>query len=349
MTGSKKTFLKAKPKGEMTLREMFTRPLIYGTDPGSLKWSPDSKTLAFLWNEEGEPYKDIYVSHFDHPEKLIKLTDCSSIKPLPIEDDERPEEDVDYSEVMQRGVTEFDWLVRDGKTEIVYLCRGNLFRVSVDGGESLRITKSSQGVGQVKITQESRLIGFLMNSNLWAYDTSNGSLSQLTYFSKSHVSVTDYRWSPDSNRAVVGISDTSMFETIKMPDYSPEKEVKINELRRNNAGKPREKVRLGIVSTEGGKTSFIRIPGVQSKEEKKIDTGDEIWIHGMTWTPDGSRLLVTYTGDGKLDWHLFAVEPGKESEPVELFTENVEPWADWAFPASSPDSKYAYYASYESG
>ncbi|HOP81324.1 MAG TPA: hypothetical protein PLZ21_12225, partial [Armatimonadota bacterium] len=113
MPGSKNTFLKSQPKNGLTLREMFTRPLIYGTDPGALKWSSDGKMLAFLWNAEGEPRKDLYLCTSDRPQPPVKLTDAASIAPLPVEDDERPEEDVKYSEVMQTGVSEFDWLTKD--------------------------------------------------------------------------------------------------------------------------------------------------------------------------------------------------------------------------------------------
>ena len=58
-------------------------------------------------------------------------------------------------------------------------------------------------------------------------------------------------------------------ETIRMPDYSPEKEVKINELRRNNAGKPRAKFRLGVVAAEGGKMARVWLPGLENKEENR--------------------------------------------------------------------------------
>lgn len=355
MPSSKNTFLKSKPKGGLTLREMYTRPLIYGTDPTSLKWSSDGGVLAFLWNDGGEHRRDIFIATAENPAP-VRITDSAAIGPLPVEDDERPADDVAYAEIMEPGVTEFDWLTRDERAdkEIVFLCRGNLFRIPITGGEPTRLTKSGQGMGSLQVSPDGRRIGFSMNSNVWSYDTATGSTAQLTFFGKDQVSVVNYVWSPDSKRIALRVEDHSIYETVKMPDYSPEKEVKINELRRNNAGKPRAKVRLGIVSADGGKMARIAIPDEPQKEEKKsdekqVDTGTAFWVHGMAWTPDGSRLLITYTGDGNHDWHLWAVEPGKESEPVELYTEILEPWADWSYPSPSPDSKYAYFLSYKSG
>ena len=353
MPGSKNTFLKSQPKNGLTLREMFTRPLIYGTDPGALKWSSDGKMLAFLWNAEGEPRKDLYLCTSDKPQPPVKLTDAASIAPLPVEDDERPEEDVKYSEVMQTGVSEFDWLTKDESPdkELVYICRGNLFKIKASGGDSVRLIKSSQSVNSLKVSPDGRFIGFKIGPNVWSYDTQTGATAQLTFFSKDHVCVDGYEWSPDSKWIGILVEDTSMYETIKMPDYSPEKEVKINELRRNNAGKPRAKFRLGVVAAEGGKMARVWLPGLENKEEKqgKIDTGTDIWIHGMSWTPDGSRLLVTYTSRELTDWHLISIDPNKEAETVELYSEVLEPWSDWSFPAVSPDSKWAYFLSYKSG
>jgi dipeptidyl-peptidase-4 len=352
MPSSKKTFLKSQPKDGLTLREIFTRPLIYGTDPSSPRWSSDGNVLAFLWNKDGEPRRDIFISAIDKPEP-VKLTDSASVEPLPVEDDERPEDDVAYAEVMYGGISEFDWLTKNDESEkeIVYICRGNLFRINISGGDPIRLTKCNLGINRLQVSPDGRRIGFMMNSNIWAYDTVTGSINQLTFFGKKDVSVRNFSWSPDSKWISIIVTDTSMYETIKMPDYSPEKEVKINELRRNNAGKPREKARFGIVSAEGGKFARITIPDLEktNEKDKDIDTGVEMWMSNFAWTPDSSKLLIIYTGDNITDYHLLSVEPGQESETVELYTEKLEPWTDWSAPIISPDSKYVYFCSYKSG
>ncbi len=348
MADSKKTFLKTLPKGGMTLREMFTRPLVYGTDAASLKWSSDGSAVAFLWNNEGGPLKDIYISASKHPEPR-RLTDVSALAPLPVEDDERPKDDVEYAEVMQTGVTDFDWLTKDGgdEQELVYICRGNLFRIKTSDPKPIRLTKCSMGMGGLQVSPDGKRIGFLMNSNVWSYDTTTGGIAQLTFFGKSQVSVLRYSWSPDSKWIAVEVQDSSMFETIRMPDYTPENEVKINELRRNNAGKARAKVRFGIIPAEGGKIARIKLAGLETSVG--TDTGTDVWTHGITWTQDSSRLLITYTSSGLTDWHLISVEPGKEADAVELYSETTEPWSDWSFPAPSPDSRFVYFLSYKTG
>lgn len=347
MQGSKKTFLKSQPKNGLTLREMFTRPLIYGTPPSSPKWSTDGKTLAFLWNEGGEPLCDVYISTSSDA-KPVRITDAAAISPLPVEDDERPKVETEYAEVMYSGVNDFDWLTKDENVPtserwIAFLCRGNIFKVSAAGGEPTRLTKTTQGVGNLKVSPDGRKIGFLSGGNIWAYDTEVGSMAQLTFFSKDQVTVNRYEWSPDSKHIGFEVEDRSMFERVKMPDYSPENEVKIIELRRNNVGKPLSKSRIGMVPAEGGKMARVMLPGYSTD---KNDTGDNLCIHSLMWTPDSSKMVFAFSARISKDWHIIAVEPGKEDTPDELYKETSEPWFDWSFPQISPDSKYVYFLTY---
>ena len=348
-----KSYLKSTPKSGLTLAEMYSFPQVYGAGPTALKWSPDNKTLAFLWNEAGELRRDIYVSRPGKP--AARLTDSAKVGPLPVEDDERPKEDVEYAELMYSGVSEFDW-APDGSW-IAYVCRGDLFRIAASGGEATRLTQMSQGVGGVQVSLDGRRIGFKMGANVWAYDVERGSLAQVTFFQKEEVAVQRYVWSPDSKWLAVYVEDRSMFEKVRMPDYSPEKEVKVKELRRGNVGKPLSKARVGFVPAEGGKMVRAALPEPgedEAKEKKKdgadeIDTGNSIRLHDASWTWDSSKLLVGAVGKDYKDYHLYAVSPEDAGAPVELYTEVQEPWFCRCAVPSSPDSKYVYFSSYKTG
>jgi dipeptidyl-peptidase-4 len=47
--------------GELTIERMYTDPRLTGITPRNVSWSPDGKTLAFLWNESGQRYYDIWL------------------------------------------------------------------------------------------------------------------------------------------------------------------------------------------------------------------------------------------------------------------------------------------------
>jgi dipeptidyl-peptidase-4 len=347
----KGTFLKHEPKCGITLAEAYSLPMIYGTPPASLKWASDNKTLAFLWNEEGGLRRDVYISRPGEP--LFRLTDSSRIAPLPVEDDERPKDDVAYAETMYGGVSEFDWSP-DG-TWIAFVCRGDLFRVPASGGEPVRLTQMSQGVGSLEVSLDGRLIGFKLGANVWVYDVGAGAIRQVTFFQKEEVAVQRYALSPDGRWLGVVVEDHSMFEKVKMPDYTPEKEVKITELRRDNVGKPISKVRVGIVPTTGGKMMRAPLPDPAAEGDDKsskpdeIDTGNTIRVHLFAWTWDSSRFVVGYVSKEFKDYRLAAIPAERPDKPVELYTEVQEPWFCWCAVPSSPDSSHVYFTSYKTG
>jgi dipeptidyl-peptidase-4 len=351
MSKIKGTFLRRQPKCGITLAEAYSLPMIYGTPPTSLKWSSDNETLAFLWNEEGGLRRDVYVSRPGEP--LFRLTDASRIGPLPVEDDERPKDDVEYAELMYSGVTEFDWSP-DG-TWIAFICRGDLFRVPASGGAPLRLTQTSQGVSGLEVSLDGQLIAFRLGANVWAYHVETGAIRQVTFFQKEEVAVRRCALSPDGRWLGVVVEDHSMFEKAKMPDYTPEKEVKIKELRRNNVGKPLSKVRVGIVPTTGGKMVRAPLPDPAADEEKKtskpdeIDTGNSIRMHLLSWTWDSARFIVGYVSKEFKDYRLYAIPAEDPTKPVLLYSEEQKPWFCWSPVPSSPDSKYVYFMSYKTG
>ncbi|MBN1917266.1 MAG: S9 family peptidase [Verrucomicrobia bacterium] len=345
------TFLKRKPTCGLTLAEMYSVPYIYGAAPGSVKWASDNETFAFLWNEEGGMRRDIYVSRPGEP--LFRLTDSAAIAALPVEDDERPREEVEYAELMYRGVSDFAW-APDG-TWIAFVCRGNLFRIPARGGQPERLVQSAQGVGQLQVAPDAALIGFTIGANVWAYDVETGAVRQVTFFQKDQVSVDRYQWSPDGRWLGVIVVDRSMYEVVKMPDYTPEKGVKINEFRRNNVGKPRAKTRVGIVPSSGGKLLRAPLPepltegGGLEVKAGELDTGNGIFVHRCSWTWDSAHFVVGYVSKEFKDYRLYAIPAEAPDKPVLLYSEEQKPWFCWSAVPSSPDSKYVYFESYKTG
>lgn len=330
--------------GAITLRQMYTAPFIYGTAPSSVKWSPDNAQLAFLWNSEGGLKRDVYISRPGEP--LARLTDAASVGALPVEDDKRTEDEIRNAELMDSGVTEFDW-APDGAW-IAFLCRGDLYRVPASGGEAVRLTQSSRGKSALVVSPDGRRIAFQMDSNVWAFDVETGGLHQLTFFGAECVGLRHFVFSPDSQQVAVIVEDTSMYEKVKMPDYTPEKEVSIKELRRGLVGKPLARLRVGFVPSSGGKMSVIPISLPDEKEEK-AGTGVCIAVHAIRWTWDSSRLLLAYTSKAYTDLHLCVFTPGSDQPPVEIYQEVQEPWFRHTGLEVSPDSQYVYFGSYRDG
>ena len=57
----------------LSLEALYALPRIIGTAPKALAWSPDSRTVAFLWNEDGTNFYDVYMTAPEDP-KPDRLT-----------------------------------------------------------------------------------------------------------------------------------------------------------------------------------------------------------------------------------------------------------------------------------
>jgi dipeptidyl-peptidase-4 len=64
----------------LTVERVASLPSLIGTAPASPTWSPDSRMLAFRWNEAGWPFRDIYVVAADGT-GLRRLTNLQHTHP----------------------------------------------------------------------------------------------------------------------------------------------------------------------------------------------------------------------------------------------------------------------------
>src|SRR5690349_4137354 len=46
----------------LTTDRIASFPYLAGTPPSNVVWSPDSSRVAFLWNDKGMPFRDLWVA-----------------------------------------------------------------------------------------------------------------------------------------------------------------------------------------------------------------------------------------------------------------------------------------------
>src|SRR5579864_8834593 len=62
-----------------SLEKLFTRPFAWGTSPTEVTWSKQGHTLLFLWNAEGNRFRDLYA-YQPVEKKLIRLTNLKPVR-----------------------------------------------------------------------------------------------------------------------------------------------------------------------------------------------------------------------------------------------------------------------------
>jgi len=326
-------YVKAPLKGKFTLEQLFSRPNIWGEAPSQVKWDKGSQRVAFLWNQEGERFKDLWVVSI--PEgKLTRLTKMKDFPPIPLQEDKRTEEERRDAELLDNGVAYFDWSPKGDELVLTY--RGDIFVVKVEGGEApKRIIQSLEGESRPQFSPDGELIAFVKEGNLLVYDRREGTIRQLTTLSQPQVSIREYSWTPDGSSIFLTTRDTGMHRDIVVPDYTPQYTT-ARKIKRWYVGDPFPITRLGRVAREGGIVQWV-------------DFGEELFsLRGFKWSPDGTLLLVNHMGKDYKNWRIYLINPGT-LEKKEVYHEYQEPWVGSTNVFWSPDGSTLYLTSERDG
>jgi len=326
-------YVKAPLKGKFTLEQLYSHPHIWGTEPSQVKWDRGSQQVAFLWNQEGGRFRDLWLVNI--PEgKLIRLTRMKDFPPIPLQEDKRTEEEKWDAERLDNGVGYFDWSPKGDELVLTY--RGDIFLVKVEKGVApKRIVQSLEGESRPQFSPDGEVITFIKGGNLWAYAKKEGIISQLTTLSKRGVSIGQYSWAPDGSCIFLATMDASMHREINIPDYT-RKYTTVSRRRRGYVGDPLPITRLGRIAREGGLIQWI-------------DFGEEVFfLRGFQWSPDGKQLLINHMGKDYQDWRIYLIDP-QTLEKKEVYHEHQEPWF-WSIDAFwSPDGKTLFLTSEKDG
>ncbi len=234
---------------EITLQRLYSRPWLWGTAPSQAHWPRlDSRRFAFLWSEEGELFRDLYVGGTPAGQ-LYRLTDMRKVEPPRFDDDTRSEEERARARRLSPGIGEFAWRP-DGK-EMVFEYQQDLWRIGARRGAApTRFVQTRAAESRPAYSPDGRRLAFLRDGNLWRHDFADGSMAQLTAVA-SGKSILAFQWMPDGRRLQVLESDTSSLKEVLIPDYIP-KTVEVKRQRRANAGEPGGVYRFGLVDATGG-------------------------------------------------------------------------------------------------
>ena len=315
----------------MTIDGLYTLPWITGTQPQDPTWSPDSRHLAFLWNDEGTSFRDIW------------MTDVSTRKPVRITTMPRPEIPSDVGTDMARleqverfetdgGISELIW-APDGM-HLVFALHGKLYQV-LPGKAAQALGKPETMGSNISASTPANAIAYLSSDDLWIADFASGeSVSRQVHApTRKDVSVESFVWSGDGKRIAFIEADASKVPVRGIPDYLGDESRLVN-VKRSFPGEPSRMRRIGVIAVADGDVQWMDLGA------EPLDL-----IFDVRWSPDSQQLLVDKSDLYIKDRRLLILDPctGKARLLVhETNAKNVtaEWWADWA-----PDGKGVYFTS----
>jgi dipeptidyl aminopeptidase/acylaminoacyl peptidase len=270
-----------------TAEALYSHPMIVGTPPANPTWSPDGKKLAFLWNEDGNRFENLYL--LDASGKIARLTD---LKEMPRNEnicDTRSDVERLDEITLDGGLSSLFWS-RDGK-KIYFTFRGDLFNISTKkGSQPTRIFQTAVGESNFSISDDGKWIAYTSGNNIFVTETSTGQIVQLTRDGSDDIRnatgaydtyLSGVFWAPDSRKIAFVQHDITGFQRFVIPDYTPAK-VEANEQQREIAGGRLPAIKLGIVN-----------PNSAHKQPMWMDlpADEQYYLRSIDWSPDSKQIL----------------------------------------------------------
>ncbi|MFA4839004.1 MAG: DPP IV N-terminal domain-containing protein [Candidatus Neomarinimicrobiota bacterium] len=164
---------------------IFQQPLRYGTVPISAKWSPDDSKMAFLWNEKGGRFRDIYIKDIDAigVQRITSFGKNPSLPPTDL-------------------IRDLVWSP-DGKT-VVFEFQNNIYQSGIrrDDKPAIWIPSASRPA----FSPNRKYIVYEKNADYWIQEISSGKTARLTGALPAENTLTNhpffagtphFRWSSD--------------------------------------------------------------------------------------------------------------------------------------------------------
>ncbi|HUJ28907.1 MAG TPA: DPP IV N-terminal domain-containing protein, partial [Myxococcales bacterium] len=252
----------------LTIPQIVTKsPSLAGTSPSSPVWSADGSTLAFLWNDQAMPSRDVWLVNRDGSGLRRATT--------------------------EGGVSEVAWSGR----EPVYIAGGFVSRA----GTRLAAKAGAEGLG---VSPDGRTLSFLRDGDLWLLDERGE--RQVTHVGKPPIAQVPlgrynrrdaeiggaawgennrYAWSPDGKTLAVHFVDRTQVRKFPIPWYLTDDAI-LNYLRRGAPGDVNERRTIGLCDVASGELKLLDLPN---------QTGMRIVNFG--WSRDGALMIDRETDD----------------------------------------------------
>lgn len=297
----------AVPDESLKIERIVERPTLSGTAPINPVWSPDSRFLAYLWNDKAMPFRDIWIVAADSSASK-QITDIARDFPYPEKSVSDP-----YEELVQKaasrsrsGISEVIW-APNGKA-LIFCYQGDLFQVKADGTDVERLTQSPKGEYAISFSPNGKFMSFLQEGDFFLWNQETKEIVQATSIGKPRLGnipgarffrydteFTSYKWSPDSRTIALNFEDRSKVQKVLFPDYLG-KETTYNFMRRDYPGDNDLVRAIFIYSVE---QKLLKMLDLEERTDRRISN--------YSWSPDSSGLLIDQNSENAVHRWIYVL------------------------------------------
>jgi dipeptidyl aminopeptidase/acylaminoacyl peptidase len=289
-------------KKQLTLERLYTYPRLAGTAPVKAQWSQDSHRVAFLWNDKGMPFRDLWV--YDVPAgELKQVTQLEGPRDAWTETSADKDPKLRQHLPPDRGLSDFTWA--DDSATLAFSFRGELYLAWADGSRpALRLTRTEPEEGAPRFSPDSQKLAFNSEHELWVLDLKTGARTQLTQGSSEDIlnaeasyPEADWKtldWSLDGRWIAFLQTDRTGKRTRLIPNYAGV-EVTVQKQRYSFAQDETSKIRLGLAPAGGGQVVWLTPLARQ-------------YYNDWQWSPDSTGIVINRAEENWKRRHLDVVD-----------------------------------------
>lgn len=172
-------------RSTLEIRQIMQGEDFVGYLPENVRWGPDSRTIYFSWNPDGDTLRSDY--RFTIGQDQVQKLSEEALMELPA-----------------RGS------YNDDHSQMIYSKNGDIYWLDVAGGETRQITNTVARESGPQFSGDERFIIYESDDNLFAWEIATGELEQLTNFIKgnkrsSRSSEGQKKWLEDQQMELFGV------------------------------------------------------------------------------------------------------------------------------------------------
>ncbi|HEV2717379.1 MAG TPA: DPP IV N-terminal domain-containing protein, partial [Terriglobales bacterium] len=272
-------------KKPLTIEAIFAEGGITGRAPETIKWSPDNKKISFVQRDDSGEHGQLWQVDITTGEKKVLVSEVklqALAPPLSKIKDEREKE-----RITRYNVASYEW-APDSK-HLLFDAQGQLWMYDTESGTAVQFTSNPDPSSDPKFSPDGTRLAYLRKHNLYVRPISGKGEKQLTkdkdenllngevdwVYAEELGARSNYFWSPDGKQIAFLQMDETAVPTYPIVDWLPT-HAKLDMEKYPKAGDPNPNVRIGVISSGGGKPKWISLTEDQ-----------DIYIPRFGWVRDG--------------------------------------------------------------
>jgi dipeptidyl-peptidase 4 len=271
----------AAPK-QLTIEQIFADGGITGRAPETIKWSPDGTKVSFVQRDDAGEHGELWYADAVTGEKKVLVSEIKLSQLAPPVSKMHDEREIER--VTRYHVAAYSWSP-DSK-HLLFDAQGQLWYYSLDTGTAVQLTSSPDASEDPKFSPDGKRLAFVRKHNLYVHPVSgeegerpltrdekekdkdrnkdkdkedhilNGEVDWV--YAEELAVRSNFFWSPEGREIIFLQMDESRVPTYPITDWLPT-HPRVEQEKYPKAGDPNPSVRLGVVSSNGGKVRWIKL------------------------------------------------------------------------------------------